>query len=136
VKNLTTLFLSGALLGLIGCGKYHPKPPATVPAGGKVLSPTGQPLKSGMVTFIPDDIAVGREVGGMLGTDGSFKLDYRDGGAVPGKYTVILDPNMTLPGQQRDTSVAVPAKYVDASTSPWKAEIKAGQPNEFTLQME
>lgn len=127
----------GLALGFAaGCNRYQPYIPKTVPAGGKVILASGEPLRSGMVTFMPEDITEGREVGGMLDGSGSFKLDWRDGGAVPGKYIVTIDPGAVLPGKKPDPkSKSVPAKFKEAQTSTLRVEIKAESPNDFRIRL-
>lgn len=85
------------ILAAAGCGGGPPPTPAGVEIGGKVLLPSGTPLKGGTLVLRP--------VGGIHGAsaqiqkDGGFSLTDPAGknSVVPGKYQVYVllnDPSL------------------------------------------
>ena len=118
------------VLFLAGCGESELKKNKTYPAEGKVLI-NGEPAAFVMVCLTPADPKRGAEATGVTGEDGTFQLRTYNNedfdGAVPGKYTVTLEPfhpaesvGVTLPPGAKPTQI--PDKALEAKIS---VEIKA-----------
>lgn len=127
------------VLGLAGCGGGKPDVPETAPVSGVVLY-KGKPVDQAEVTFHPQ--AEGHPGVGRTDSEGRFLLTTyaQTDGAVLGKHvvTVQLMPENAVPGMEMQTPgiTPIPAKYADPSKSPLSAEVKAGEDNEFKLELE
>jgi hypothetical protein len=127
---------------LAGCSKS--KGPATIEVTG-IVTLDGKPLDGANVLFSPGLGSNDSRLASQTTTDGNgkFHLQTHIGGGnyksgiVPGKYDVTIS--------KLDTSAAkntfsppknlLPAKYADAKTSPFKADVVAGQANDFPLAL-
>jgi hypothetical protein len=116
--------------------------PAVVPVKGKILLPSGEPLRGGRLNFLPKNEAGlgGIEPFADIGQDGSFVVTtYQEkDGAIPGAYVVTISPidyhakggnPLPLPNAGQ-----IPKKYLGKETSDLTAEVKH-EATELTLQM-
>jgi hypothetical protein len=127
-----------AFLGVIGavcvagCGpKFNTTPPPTVyPVKGKVLLANGQPVTGGIITFHPKT-RLGAEASGEIGPDGSFQLTtiVKNDGALPGSYTVSVNPYFKDGRESAVPASRVPPKFGASETSDLTAEVKAEDNN-------
>ena len=121
------------LIGLSGCGSTGP---AYTPTSGQVFNGT-QPAEGAQVTFVPLDGTDERAVlpSGIVGADGTFTVSTYDpatrktrAGAPPGKYAVLVTwyPQVGLdsPNRGEPKSDRLGGRYKDATTSPFRAEVK------------
>jgi hypothetical protein len=102
--------VAAMLLVLVGCSDNRP---ARVPISGQVLI-DGEPLKFGVIRFIPDD---GRPSSGNLDANGRFTLRCfdDDDGAVLGHHKVAIFANEAL--DDRRTRWHAPPKYASLTNS-------------------
>lgn len=107
IAKLAPLF---GLLLLVGCGESRQD---LVPVSGQVLI-DGQPLKYGVVRFIPDN---GRPSGGQLDQNGKFSLTCYDpgDGVAPGRQQIEVLAGETLSATQMRWHA--PKKYTSCGTS-------------------
>jgi hypothetical protein len=128
LRRSTILILVVSLLPLGGCTRQRPALPQPVPARGKVLLPSGQPLRGGRIQFNrldPPNV----DAFGDVATDGSFTLTtYQpDDGAVPGRYVVTISPynykHKSGNPVKLESAAQIPAKYLEADTSKLEVEI-------------
>jgi hypothetical protein len=110
------LVASAMLPALVGCGDSRP---ARVPISGQVLI-DGEPLKFGVIRFIPDD---GRPSSGNLDANGRFTLSCfdDDDGAVLGHHKVAIFANEAL--DDRRTRWHAPPKYASLTNSGLEQQI-------------
>ena len=122
------------VLSLPGCEGGGAPAPEVAEASGVVLY-KGEPLAGFEVMFNPEK---GNPGIGATEADGSFVLTTfkRDDGAIPATHTVTVRPRPQMGGaiEGADT-VSIPGKYGDKATSPLKLEVKAGEKNEFTIEL-
>lgn len=125
------------VLSLPGCGGGEFAETAEV--SGVVLY-KGQPVAGAEVNFHP---AEGHPATGRTEPDGRFVLSTyaAEDGAVPGTHTVtvqLFPEEGGLPGMevQSTGAAAIPEKYADPGVSPLSREVKAGEKNDFTLELE
>lgn len=135
-------------LGFVG-GCSSSNPLGTLPVSGKVTY-NGQPVAGATVTFVGDGNT--RTATAITGADGSYQLATLNyPGAMPGRYTVVVEKIETPPELNRTVSMeeaaqnaakplpkakrALPAKYGDAAKTPLSAEIKTGQANTVDLSL-
>jgi hypothetical protein len=106
------------LIAASGCGDGRP---ARVPVCGQVLI-DGQPLKFGVVDFVPED---GRSSSGVLDSNGHFALSCftENDGAIVGKHQIQVHAEEVI----NDTTARIhaPKKYGFLQTSGLSEEIKA-----------
>lgn len=127
-KMLRQIFLLFALLAILGCSKDpHPK---RFPVSGAVKFSDGEPVKTGIVEFIPVDGAL--TATGQIKSDGTYKLSTieNDDGAVPGDYIVVVKQFIfydKIPEQKHDHGGDVDTVYADERTTPFKYTVKDGQ---------
>jgi hypothetical protein len=116
-----------ASLAISGCGDGRP---ARVPISGQVLI-DGQPLKFGVVKFVPDQ---GRPSSGKLDADGRFALHCFDDadGAVLGHHHVAVYANEAL--DDRRTHWHAPRKYANINTSGLEQQISEPK-TELVIQL-
>jgi hypothetical protein len=118
---------------LAGCSSRPPALPQPVKAKGKIVGENELPLKFVRVVLHPKEQG-GVECYGDVGEDGTFVLTTykKDDGAVPGKYTVVVEPldykNATGPVTSDDAD-RVPKKYQSEEKSGVEVEIKSGGPD-------
>ena len=130
-----------------GCGRANKL--GTVPVSGKVTY-KGQPVAVATVSFIP--VGDGRPATAITKAGGEYRLTTLDSdGALPGQYTVLVRKSevslaSTEPVSMEDAlklnsrpppppKELLPAKYADATKSPIKYEVKAGQKNALDIQL-
>jgi hypothetical protein len=105
------------LLAASGCSEGRP---ARVPVSGQVLI-DGQPLKFGVVDFVPED---GRSSSGVLDSNGNFTLSCftENDGALVGKHQIQVHAEEVV----NDTTARIhaPKKYGYLSTSGLSENIK------------
>ncbi len=158
----TGIGVAAVLAAMIGCGGGA-SGVKTVPVKGKVTL-DGKPVEGATVQFAPEDSA-GRAASGVTKSDGTFELTTAGGGpgAVPGKYKVAITKRTTAgpaeaPKTQEEAMKAIqekmakggsaafiktppkvqdelPARYGNAATSGFTAEVTATGKNEFTFDM-
>jgi hypothetical protein len=120
----------------------------TAPVRGKVTY-NGQPVAGATVSFIGEGAA--RPAVAVTDASGGYQLMTLDTkGAMPGKYTALvtkaenaasaeapvsMDDAARNLGKASVPKALLPAKYGDASKSPFKFEVKAGQSNAFDLPL-
>jgi hypothetical protein len=149
MKMLVGMMLLSTSLATLGCGSGGGVPTpalevkATVPASG-IVKYKGQPLKDAAVTFFPLD---GKTIAARGKTDGvgSFKLSTyaSDDGAPVGKYKVLvavstakeIEPGVLDAEPVGGFKSPIPAMYSDPSKTDILVEIKAGDKNEFMIEL-
>ncbi|MBX3432460.1 MAG: hypothetical protein KF847_03985 [Pirellulales bacterium] len=121
MRNRTFNFALAACLSLLGTG-CGPKG-GLIPVTGTVKSADGAPLggENALVVFQP--VAGGKPAVGDVAVDGSFALTTTTpgDGANPGEYKVVLK----IWRSYRDQTLAVPARYGEAATTPLTALVDA-----------
>jgi hypothetical protein len=127
---------------LAGCGP----PIDTIPVQGKVTV-AGAPVAGILVTFNPTE---GRLATGTTDASGAFKLSTlsKEDGTVAGKHRVSFTmanvgsggpaalPDYTKPGAKGSATTPFNEKYTKPDTSGIEVEVVAGQPNNFTWDLE
>ncbi|HEY1187243.1 MAG TPA: carboxypeptidase-like regulatory domain-containing protein [Gemmata sp.] len=126
-----------ALVPLLGCGggpnKPNPYPTSNVPVSGRVVGPTGHPIRGGAsVTLSPaakGGAIFGKAGTGTVGADGTFKLKTEDGtdGIPGGFYTVTVYPHGSDAGAKGAATRAIPKRPWSDETSDLTVEIKEGE---------
>lgn len=123
-----------------GCGSKGPTLPDTVPAKGKILLPSGQPLRAGRLEF-KATAPPGIDAFADVQKDGTFVIQSfsAEGGAVAGTYVVVVSPfdYHAKGGNPRKipNAAEVPRKFQESSTSDLKITIEQGKENFFPLQL-
>lgn len=122
-----------AFLGVIGavfmagCGqKFNTTPPPKrYPVKGKVLFASGTPLSGGLIRFHPKT-KLGAQALGEIGADGSFQLTTLEpnDGAVPGSYTVSINPHVKDGHFIEVPASRFPPKFGSPDTSGLNAEVE------------
>jgi hypothetical protein len=122
-----------AFLGIIGAvfvagcrSKFKPTPPKVYLVKGNVLLADGTPVSGGIITFHPKTTS-GSVAWGEIGPDGSFQLTtiaWHDG-ALPGSYTVSVNPFVNDGQPSFEPVSPVPPKFTAAETSGLTVEIEA-----------
>lgn len=130
------------VIALPGCGSKPADEPTLAEVTGKVML-DGAPAKGGNIFFTPDESkgTKGPASLGVINDKGEFTLSSSGGrgGAVVGHHKV----NIVCPqaGSSEGATGSgpppcnIPKKYESPDSSDLVAEIKAGQPNEVTLQL-
>jgi hypothetical protein len=137
---VTVLCRLGLCLGfitiLIGCSK--PKGPALYPVTGKVLI-NGALATGGTVSFRHEDGL--HQPAGIIKEDGSYSLKsgHREGAPV-GQYRVVVfvtePPNKAEGGHAGLPGNIANKKFLNSSTTPLKAEVKAeSSPQQFDFEV-
>jgi hypothetical protein len=126
-------------IAFIGCGGAN-KGPATVEVIGTVTL-NGSPIEGANVVFCPNDGSDARRLSSQAATDrdGRFRLTTHTGGGkfksgiVPGKYDVTISKldTASIKNTMSPPKNLLPAKYADPKTSQLKADVAAGQANDF-----
>ncbi len=120
-----------------GCGpKFNTTPPPKVyPVKGKVLLANGQPVSGGVITFHPKT-TLGAEASGEIGSDGSFQLTtiVKNDGALPGSYTVSVNPYFKGGRVSAEPASRVPPKFGAPETSGVTVEVKA-KDNDLKIEL-
>jgi hypothetical protein len=132
-------FLGGiGAVFLAGCGrtKFNTTPPPKVyPVKGKVLLANGEPVLGGIIKFHPKT-TLGAEASGEIGPDGSFELTtiVKNDGALPGSYTVSIDPYFKGGRPAKVPASRVPSKFGAAATSGVTVEV-AAKHNDLKIEL-
>jgi hypothetical protein len=135
-----TLLLA-ALAFLAGCSSKGPVIPEAIPVKGKVLLPSGQPLRAGRVELLGKKNPPGYESFGDIEHDGSFTLNFKatGDGAVPGEYVATISTmNYRAKGgspKRIPNAAEVPKRYQDPNTSDLHVTIEPGKENFLTLKL-
>lgn len=144
---LALTLLTALTIHSVGCRRGNPL--GTVPVEGKVTH-NGQPVEGATISYIPE--GDGRPATAVSGAGGAYSLvtlDYT--GAIPGKYAVVVRKSDVTAQSTQPVSMEealklnnrpppppkelLPAKYSDATKSPLKVEVKAGQSNKIDLTL-
>lgn len=145
-RLLSASFVLACFAIILGCSSPADTSnrPATVPVTGTVTY-NGSPLEGATVAFLPkkpgDPGASGR-----TDASGKFSLTaFEPGdGAVPGSYLVTVTKTEAQGGgEAQDDSEApvtapkslIPEKYNNPQGSGLTADVKEGDPNEFTFEL-
>jgi hypothetical protein len=122
--------------GVMGCRSSNEL--ETAPVSGKIML-DGKSVTTGTVTFVP---ARGRAAKGEIRPDGKFVLStYRESdGAIVGHHKAAVlvlrtDIRKATGPEQDQPIMAVPSRYAVAEESGLEYEVKAGQANDFTLEL-
>jgi hypothetical protein len=107
------------------------------------VSVEGKPLKSGVITFVPNGPDIPTQGGASI-VDGKYSIP-RAQGLVPGKYKVVLSSGEGTPEKKVDTTndmpgmPPVPAKEVIppqyGANTVLEANVTAGGKNEFDFNV-
>jgi hypothetical protein len=121
-----------------GCGgpKFNITPPPKVyPVKGKVLLANGEPVSGGIINFHPKT-TLGSEASGEIGPDGSFQLTtiVKNDGALPGSYTVSVDPYFKGGRPSKVPASRVPPKFGVPDTSGVTAKVEA-KDNDLKIEL-
>ncbi len=126
---------------MLGCG---PQRPAVYPVAGAVKFSDGQPVRLGLVEFIPT--AVGPTARGQLTSAGEFTLRTfaSTDGALPGSYRVVITQAVPIPTERVKTppdhlahgSTIVPRRYAAIESTPLTATVEAKEINRVELVIE
>ena len=129
-----------ALFAITGCGAADEGDGLAREAVSGTVTLGGKPLDGASIHFLPTSPGT---PGGSSGEikDGKFSIP-KERGPVAGAYTVKIssiqeaeaDPNQAPGPQPKPKPDPIPKKYNVASTL--NAEIKAGQPNELTFDLD
>lgn len=130
-----------ALLAMTGCGSGGL---STAPVTGKVVM-NGQPVKEGVITFVPlgdgNSDEVGKPASGDVATDGTFTLStYEDNdGAVVGKHRVMYNVPLSSPVEVPEGAHGGPpvqkSPYAGASVLTSEVEVNSGEDNHFEIEI-
>lgn len=136
--RLLELFVLGlALVWAAGCGS-GPKLPPMAKASG-VVTLDGQPLMRGMVQFVPDSTksTQGPPAVGAIGPDGRFELQTAGVvGAVVGWHKVAVESRKDVDLNKESWAPSlIPEKYNNPDQAGFTLEVKAGQRNEYKLEL-
>jgi hypothetical protein len=138
LRGVSLLLAAGVVAAVCGCGSD--KLPVA-PAKGKVTY-NGKELEFGSVIFQPEK---GPPARGQIQSDGTFVLGTygTNDGAIIGKCKIRVTctenqrPGYTPPqGEEAGVGKSlIPKKYTRAQTSGLTEEVKAGGPNDFTIEL-
>jgi hypothetical protein len=131
------------LAAVTGCGGTK-SGPATVDVTGTVML-NGAAVDGATVLFSPDIGSNDSRLSSQATTDstGRFNLSTHVGGGkfksgiVSGKYVVAISKLDTAPAKNTFTAPKnlLPPRYADPKTSTFKADVAAGQANDFQFQL-
>lgn len=112
-------------LSLIGCKKD--KHPVRFQVTGKISFPDGEPVRTGVVEFIPKGGSL--TANGVINSDGTYHLSTIDSndGACLGEYSVIVKQFIfydKIPEHKHDHGGDVSVEFADERTSPLRFEVK------------
>ena len=141
------LAITLTLVALTGCPATNEL--GTVPVSGKVTY-KGEAVEGATVSFLGEGNE--RPATAVSGAGGDYKLmTLTYDGAVPGKYSVLVEKVDTSPEVAKVESMEeaakrgnqalpkakrlLPAKYADASTTPLHVEVKPSQSNAINLEL-
>lgn len=133
--RVAATLLVGLLLLLSGCSDGRPKRFAVT---GEVTY-RGQPVKDAQVMFMPKG---GRPAFGMTDAEGRFTLtSFSVGdGSVCGEHAVCIskavqDPNSDPKLPYARTIPVLPQRYQSYASSPLRADVTSGGPNDFRFDL-
>ncbi|MCA1685447.1 MAG: hypothetical protein LC745_05575 [Planctomycetia bacterium] len=142
--SASAVAVSFAVLGLnlAGCGGGDNLPREAVSG---TVAVEGKPLKTGLITFLPDSPDVTTQGGGNV-IEGKYTIP-RDQGLVPGKYKVVVSSPEDKPAEITDKAFnnnapgmpptlpkeVIPAQYNDKTLL--TAEVTAGGKNVFEFNL-
>ena len=134
---LASIVVSLMVFSLSGCGKKADVPETAETTG--VVLVDGKPLEGAEVMFHPE--GGGNPAHGVTNAEGRFTLTTYDAedGAIPGthKVTVQYFPEGALPGMENVGGEAkVPEQYASVSTTPLTEEVKSGETNDITIEIQ
>ena len=144
-KNIALLLvLCVCALALSACGKSVLKTESVT----GVVTLDGQPLEGCTVMFTPQSKDIGASAVGRTDATGTYKLQTSQGaadaGTTPGTYNVTFQCLQIVEPEQSDsegntikeevTKDVMPAKYKDAKTSGFTAEVVKGA-NTFNFDL-
>lgn len=126
LKGILFLALIGVALANSGC--KNDKHPKRYQVTGKVTFPDGEPVRTGVVEFIPKEGNL--TANGNIANDGTFSLSTIESadGAVPGNYIVVVKQFIfydRIPEEKHSHGGDVSTKFADERTTPLKFEVKA-----------
>lgn len=139
------MVLLASILGPAGCTKKRPALPPPVDITGQVVYENGKPVADMIVSFHADDdvTAQGKVPNAPLDKEGKFAIS----GVTPGKYKVTLavipshagqpanSNELIAPGKD-DKKPALPRKYLNADTTPWKITVESPpKPEKLVVDM-
>ena len=120
-----------------GCGN-KPKLPPMAEASG-IVTLDGQPLVRGMVQFLPDTAkgTQGPPASGPISPDGHFTLQIAGvSGALVGWHKVAVESRKDVDLNKESWAPSlIPEKYSNPNQSGLAFEVKAGQHNEYKLEL-
>ena len=137
-----------AILWLLpGCSRENPL--GTVRVRGKVTY-KAQPVAGATVTFVGEGDT--KTATAITASDGRYELaTLHFAGAMPGQYAVLVEKLETPPEKAQTGSMEeaaqnanrplprakrlLPSRYSDAAKTPLHVEVKAGQANDFDLEL-
>ena len=110
--------------------------PGLQPVRGKVTLANGKPAAGSQVVFESEQEGKKMSARGDVREDGSYELStFKPGdGVPPGKYKVQVNPPAMVNAEAAYVS-PFNAKYSSFQTSGLEFEVKAGQKNEFPIQV-
>lgn len=119
-----------AIVIATGCG------PRMAPVRGKVTLQSGQPAAGSQVVFESDKEGKKVTARGDVREDGAYELStFKPGdGVPPGKYRVQVNPPPMVNAEGPYVS-PFHARFSSFQTSGLEFEVKAGQANEFPIQV-
>jgi len=128
------------LLAVAGCGAADEGDGLVREAVSGTVTLGGEPLKEASILFIPTSPGAPGESSGKI-ENGQFSIP-KEQGPVAGPYTVKIssfhdaevDASQAPGPPPKPKPETIPKKYNAASTL--NAEIKAGQPNELTFDLD
>jgi hypothetical protein len=126
-----------ALFSTTGC---EPGDSPMAPVCGKVLY-RGMPVRTGSIVFTPDALRGGSGplASADLQPDGSFTLHTGERvGAVPGwhRVTILAVESGPAAGRGQRPRLLVPERYSDPDLSGLACEVKPGQENTVTFNLD
>jgi hypothetical protein len=133
VSVLLREVLLAACLGAVACG-CGVSGPALAPLTGTV-SLDGEPLKHGLVQFVPESGAGPAAVGNIVG--GRFVAETAGRrGAMPGRYRVRIE-SRAMPADETDTlpKSLVAERYGNAATSGIVYDVTLDRDNVFDIAL-
>jgi hypothetical protein len=125
-----SLVIGHCCFAVTGCG------PRLQPVRGKVSLADGKPAAGSQVVFEGEQEGAKISPRGDVQEDGSYSLStFKPGdGVPPGKYRVRVNPPPMVNAEGPYIS-PFNAKYNDFQNSGLEFEVKAGQKNEFPIQL-
>lgn len=116
-----------ALLALPICGCSRDKYPKRYKVSGAVTFPDGEPVRTGVVEFIPTEGNL--TANGEIDREGNFTLTTisNKDGAVPGKYRVVIKQFIfydKVPEHKHDHGGDVAVVFADENSTPLKFDVE------------